>query len=502
MEKNAKKSIYKSVISVSGIVFLAKILGFVKQMVTANAFGATIQTDIISLSEGLVANLDYLLVQALSTAFIPTYIYANTIDPKTARKFVSNLIKVFLGITLIISVLCTVLSPLLSRILAPSYSSELSGQLAKYIRIFAPVLVVIVELAIFNALLKANEKFVPGELIGFNQSVILIALVLTIGNKIGPDTLVVGFYAYAVFNLCYLCVLSRKYWSIVSGNPLADEHVRKLLKMMGPLLLGYSMIFINQQVDKIIVSGLGEGTITAMNYAAVLSNFVSTFIGSITGILFTYITQNIANNNNKKAANLALSSMIQLVTLLLPVSIITVCNSKEIVSVVFGRGKFDGGAVTKCSMALIGYGCMFVPYVLRELFSRFQYAYGDSKRPMINSTIAIVFNIVFSIILSFRLGVLGVTLATSLSVTICAVLNMYTSSKKNRYLYYDLTIKYGPKWIIGGAYCAIIAFIGHTLLGTYPTFLRFLLIIIVSLIGYMAINASTIMPLINRFNKK
>ena len=45
-------------VSVSGIVILAKILGFVKQMITANAFGATIHTDIISLSEGLVANLD------------------------------------------------------------------------------------------------------------------------------------------------------------------------------------------------------------------------------------------------------------------------------------------------------------------------------------------------------------------------------------------------------------------------------------------------------------
>ena len=503
MKNNANKSnIYISVLSVSGIVFLAKIFGFVKQMVTANAFGATIQTDIISLSEGLVANLDYLLVQALSTAFIPTYIYANTINPKIARKFVSNLIKVFLGITICIAVLCTILSPVLSRILAPSYSSELSAQLAKYIRIFAPVLVVIVELAIFNALLKANEKFVPGELIGFNQSVILIILVFAIGKKVGPDTLVIGFYAYALFNLIYLTVLSRQYWAIMSGNPFADEHVLKLLKMMGPLLLGYSMIFVNQQVDKIIVSGLGEGTITAMNYAAVLSNFVSTFTGSIAGILFTYITQNIANNKNKKAADLAMTSMIQMVTLLLPVSIITVCNSREIVSIVFGRGRFDEAAVAKCSLALIGYGCMFVPYVMRELFSRFQYAYGDSKRPMINSTIAIAFNIIFSIALSFKLGVLGVTLATSLSVSICAALNLYTSRKKNKYLKYNRIVRYIPQWIIGSIYCAVIAYFGHNTMQTIPSVSRFLTIATVSLIGYMAINISIIIPLINRLMKR
>ena len=38
-------------VSVSGIIVIAKILGFDKRMVTANAFGATIQTDLISISE-------------------------------------------------------------------------------------------------------------------------------------------------------------------------------------------------------------------------------------------------------------------------------------------------------------------------------------------------------------------------------------------------------------------------------------------------------------------
>ena len=95
MESN-KKKIFHTMASVSGLVILSKILGFVKQIVTANAFGATIHTDIITLSEGLISNLDYLLVQALSTAFIPTYIYAKASDRKESDKFVSNTIILFL----------------------------------------------------------------------------------------------------------------------------------------------------------------------------------------------------------------------------------------------------------------------------------------------------------------------------------------------------------------------------------------------------------------------
>lgn len=502
MDKKTNRNILGTMLSVSGIVILGKLLGFVKQMVTANAFGATIQTDIISLSEGLVVNIDYLLIQALATAFIPTYIFAKSENPDNCKRFVSNTIKVFLLLTVSIALLFIIGAPIISRILAPSYDSDLSRTLSNYIRIFSPVLIIIVEMAIFNALLKANESFIPGELIGFNQSVILIILVLLIGKKIGPDTLVIGFYAYGIFNLLFLMIHSRKLWRIQKGNPFIDEHVKKLIVMMGPLLLGYSMVFINQQVDKIIVSGLDEGTVTAMSYAAVLSNFICTFIGSISGILFTYITQNIAEGYDDKAANLTTKSVVQMITLLLPISVLTVFNSSDIVKIVFGRGRFDATAVAICSLALIGYGLMFVPYVLREMFCRVQYAYGDSKRPMINSSIAIVFNIVFSIILSRFMGVLGVTLATSISVIICAILNIRSSCHRNSYIKIKDYFKYLPQWILGIIICIVVTYVGRALLSGSATIIRFIVIAIVAGLIYLIITYPILKPLVKRMLRR
>ena len=496
-----KNGITGTLLSVGGIVILAKIFGFIKQTVTANTFGATIQTDIISLSEGLVGNLDYLLVQTLATAFIPTYIYAKSEDKEKGDLFISNAIKVFLIISLAISAAVFAGAPLVSRVLAPSYPAAQSAWLAKYIRIFAPVLVVIVELAIFNAVLKANEIFLPGEMIGLNQSLILIALVLLFGNRWGPDTLAVGFYAYALFNLTFLIFMSRNLWHFRRGNMFADPNIRKLLLMMGPLLLGYAMVFINQHVDMIIVSGLGDGTVTAMGYAAVLSNFVGTFVGSLCGVLFTYVTQGIAEKRDRDAAELTMKSACQIGTLLLPISILIVICSKDIVTIVFGRGKFDATAVQSCSMALIGYGSMFVPLVARELFSRFQYAYGDSKRPMINSTIAIVFNIVFSILLSRFMGVLGVTLATSISVLISAVLNVFSSRKKNRHINLHGIARYIPIWLVGALACAGIALGGMRLLAGAGSLLRFVCITAAALAVYGVIALPIIKPLIGGLMK-
>lgn len=496
MENKRDKSILRTMASVSGIVVLAKILGFVKQMVTANAFGATMHTDIISLSEGLVGNLDYLLVQTLATAFIPTYIHARSQDEEGGAYFVSNTIKACLLLSLAIATVVFFAAPVISRVMAPSYTPEHSAWLAKYIRIFAPVLVLLTELAVFNALLKANKVFVPGEMIGLNQSVILIALVLLFAGQWGPDTLVVGFFAYALFNLGFLMFMSRDMWDIRRGNPFLDPNIHKLVRMMGPLLLGYAMVFINQQVDKIIVSGLGTGTVTAMGYAAVLSNFVGTFVGSLCGVLFTYVTQGIADKRDEDAAALTMRSFFQIGTLLLPVSILTVICSKDIVTIVFGRGKFDATAVQSCSMALVGYGCMFVPLVARDMFSRFQYAYGDSKGPMINSTIAIVFNIVFSILLSRFMGVLGVTLATSISVLISAVLNITSSRKKNRHINMSGLARYIPMWIVGALACVGIALGGMRLLAGAGTLTRFACITAAALSVYGVIALPIIKPLI------
>ena len=481
-------------ISVSGIVVLAKILGFVKQLTTAAAFGATVQTDLISISEGLITNIDYLLVQTLSIAFIPTYINIKTNGSENTERFVSNVIKVFLFITITIAAIVFATAPVISKILAPSYQPELSSRLTRYIKVIAPVLILIVGSAIFNSLLKANETFIPGELISVNQSIILIVLVAFIGDHIGPDTMVVGFYAYAVINLVFLMICSSKLWTLSRGNPFKDNHIKDMLSMMGPLLLGYSVVFIDQQVDKIIVSGLGEGTITAMNYAAVLSNFISTFTGSLCGVLFTYITKDVADRKEKEAAGLTTRSASQLITLLLPLTILTVANAHDIVTVIFGHGKFNPTAIESCSLALMGYGFTFVPFALRELYSRFQYAYGDPKRPMINSTVAIIFNIVLSIILSRYVGVFGVTLATSISILVCGILNIRSSYEHNNYIDAKKILCNAPTLVLGSTICVIISLAGQNFLSNVHVIIRFCIISVASICAYSAINVKTVLP--------
>lgn len=479
-----KNSLLKTLFSVTGIVFFGKALGFVKQIIVAGAYGATIETDLISLAEGLTANIEYVIVQTLITAFVPIYLQAKSRSEAESRKFVSDALKLFPLISAGLVEAIILLAPVLSRIIAPTYTAELSGRLAVYLRIFAPVLLLFTMQAIFHALLNANEKFLPGQLIGCNQSVIIITLTLIFGRLWGPNTLAVSFVLYPLVNVIYLGIWSRKFWRIGEGLPELSDSLRAMLRMLGPLLLGYAAIFVNQQVDKIIVSGMAAGTVTAMGYGATLSNFVATIIGTVCSVLYTRLSQNVAAGNQREAADFSIRAVERLVYIFLPISIITVVCAKDIASAVFLRGAFDEKAAIGAGYALAGYAFSFVPTAVKSVFSRLQYGHNNTKWPMINNSIGIGGNILLSLLLYKPLGIFGVTLASSAAELISAVLNMISAKKQAKELQLKKLWHHLPWWFIGGTVCILLARYGQTRFSEMGTLLRFVLITLLAGGGY------------------
>ena len=484
--------------SVTGVILLSKLLGFVKQMVMAGAFGATMETDLINLSQGFVSNLKYLLVQTLLTSFISVYLYDGSRSREEGERFAADTLKLF---TLIAGALAAVMlaaAPWIARILAPTYDPEQSARLAAYLRLYAPVLLCFVWIAVFQALLEGNKRFLPGQLESVNQSVLIMLCIAVLRPVLGVGTLVAGFFACMVWNTVFLGVLSRPYWRLTRGNPFANPLVRELLRMIGPLLLGYSMIYVNEQVDKILVSGLEAGSVTALQYSAVLSNLVGTFIVSFSSILFTYITTRIARGDQQGAANLVLRAAGLMLLLFLPVSILTVLCAEDIVTVAFGRGAFGADSVRIAASALMGYGVSFAPMVLRELFSRFQYGYKDSRTPMINSTAGILLNIALSIALCPHFGVLGVTFASSVSVIVCGAANAVTARRHNAHLRFGPLLRQLPLLAAGGLVCWLIARWTLVWMGAWPPLFRFAGTVLLAGGGYFLV----VSPLLIRLLRK
>lgn len=490
-------TIFRSAFSVTGVILLAKLLGFVKQMTAASLFGATLETDLITLSQGSLIDIQYLLSQVLLTAFTSLYIHIREQeDPLAASRFVSGTLRAFSLIALAVSSLFALFAPLIVRIIAPSYSPALSARLSGYLRIYAPLLVIFIWMAVFQALLNAQERFVPGELISVNQSLIFLAAVFLFRSRLAERSMILAFFLYTVYNALYLGFCARRYWRWTPGQTFSDPAVRKLFHMAGPLLLGYSMVYVNQQVDKILVSGMGDGAVTALTYGATLSNLVTTFIVSFCGILFTYVTVTISHGEAEQAAQTALLGSRTLISLFLPVSILAVCCAEDIVRIVFGHGAFDDAAVAAAAHSLRGYCVVFVPLVFREVYSRFQYGYQETRRPMVNSVLGILCNIALSIALSRPFGIWGVAFASSFSVAVCGLLNFLTSRRCNASVRLRGLLPSVPWWILGSAAVYGSARFCLRQFASYSSLPRFVLTALIGLACYGLVTAPALWKLL------
>ena len=497
-----KISVLKAFSSVTSVILISKIMGFVKQMITASNFGATLETDLISLSEGFIGNAQYVLVHVLLTSVSSVYIYLKKDDELEAKRFAVDIGKAFGIISGAVVSLILLFAPALAKLIAPTYTQENSAALANYLRIFSPTLILFSMGAIFNAVLSANKRFIPGQLAGMIQSVILIICVLTLKPILGVNVLAVGFLAYVIVDTLFLGIVSKPYWKLSRGNPFSSAAVRQQLRMAGPLFVGYSMIYINQLVGKVLISGLETGSVTAMGYASVLSNLVSTIISSFCGILAPYITNRVVNTEEKKAADIVTRAANIMTLTFLPITILTVVCSVDVVTIVFGRGAFNTQNIQVAARALAGYAISFVPMVLRGLYGQIQYSYQNSKAPMINSSIGIVVNIILSIILCPLYGVWGVTFASSVSVIICGVLNVITARKCNSHLRFLPLLRSLPLMVIGGVACAAIAVWIQNASWANSPLLRFGLATVIGGIAYLLIVSPMLLRLLRNHKQK
>lgn len=419
-----EKRIIKASFSITLIGVIVKLIGFIKQIVIANFYGATYQTDDFFLVSGFVGNVAYLICTTLSITFLSMYVESKHDETALERnKFVSSVIVIFEGLALIAGGILYVFAPQISRILAVGYDQASLAPVIEYMHLFSFVIIIQVMITILGTVLNAEKKFLPYQTIGAIQSVVIIVSVICLSNQMGIYALVISFIAAYFFQFLYLLVFARKYIKFVLVRPFKDNRVKKLFRLIAPLLVSYGITEINQVVDKMVSTYLGEGVVSALSYSQVISSSINQlFVVSVGTVIFSYFTDYAAKGEESKIKE-SLGQMLIIVSMiLLPISIMLTVDAQEIVKVLYERGNFDAAAVGNTALAQIGYAAGLWFLGIRELLVRTHYAYQDTKRPTINSVISVLFNIVLSIVLSRTLGILGITLASSISMVISVVL--------------------------------------------------------------------------------
>ena len=412
------RAIARATVVIAVINLTSKLLGFIRDMVIAREFGATGATDAYLVAYTVPYVLMNILAIALATVVVPIF---SEYQSKGQRQEAWRL---FATVTNLTALAFAVLSgigmlgaPFLVKIIAPGLSPEVSQLTVELTRIMLPMLVFMGVSTLFNGLLNANNVFaLPAFTIVLANSVVIIST-LTLGKVMGIHGVALG----TMLGMVLAAVVQVPKLYRIGFRPRFDfdwhnPGAKKVMAMMFPVALGVSVNQLYIIIDRMLASGLAEGSISALNYANKLILLpLGLFVMAIGTAFYPTLTRQAVDSSAGNMADTLRRAFRMVVLLSLPAGVGLFVLRYPIVKLLFERGAFDARATEMTAFALLFFSIGLVGQSVNVILTRGFYALHDTRTPVKLTVVTVLINLAFSLML---IGVLqhgGLALANSIA---------------------------------------------------------------------------------------
>jgi len=428
-----KQSILQATFLLTLVTLISKVLGFVREMSIASVFGAKTITDAYVVAQVLPATLAGLVGGALTTVFIPVFLeQKEKYGEKQAWEAANTIISVSIVYLFIATVFALIFTYPFITLIAPGFSQERRDLTVLITRMMLPGLVVYGLLGLFTGLLQSYKHFFIPAIGGLLFNIFIIGFVLLFGKRFPAGSLalgnLMGILSQVVIAFWYLKKrMSHLGWHIDFKHPA----IKQTLYLMIPILIGTSAGYLNLIVDRIFASGLPEGSISALNFAARVRDLpISLFASSIATAVYPTTSELVANNEIDKIKNILNKILNFTWLIIIPASVGLIVLDQNIIRLLFERGAFDARATYLTAGALKFYSLGLFAIAASPIVARTFYSFQDTVTPVVVSFISIGMNIIFNAILVKVMALEGLALATSISGSISFILLIYLLRRK------------------------------------------------------------------------
>jgi putative peptidoglycan lipid II flippase len=436
-----QQSVARSAGIVSIAVMFSRVLGLIRETLFAKYFGAGFLYDAFLVGFRIPNLLRDLFAEgALSAAFVKVFTdYQIKNSEKEAWRLASL---IFNGLAVVLSVICIAgifLSPVFVKIITYNYlgdpnhyyPAEKAALATVLMQIMFPFILLVALAALAMGVLNTKGKFgIPASAsTAFNIFSIIFGLGIAyyladgpwekavdkiavppdaaqwaiIGMAIGT---LIGGAAQFLIQLPSLWKVGFRFTPRVS---FSDPGVKRVMRLMGPAIIGTGAIQIKVLVDTIVASGI-DGGASWLSYAFRLMQFPIGVFGVAIGTAAIPTLSRLASENNTDKFRSTLSDAIKLVFLLaLPSACGLVVLGDPIISLIYQRGEFDAFDTNMTSWALAAYSVGLAGYAAIKVLSPAFYALDDAKTPMYISLVSIIVHVPASFGLMQLLSTVGVT---------------------------------------------------------------------------------------------
>ena len=432
----------KSAGTIGALTGVSRVLGFVRDMVIATAFGTGLGAEAFVVSFKIPNLLRDLVGEgAANSAFVPVMTECREKHPRDFWKLVSTLFLIMSLVLLFLMALGILFTPQLVALLAPGFLQSVDPEkfplTVKLTRTIFPYIFLIGLSALAMGVLNTLKEFKSSALGPALLNVCIIVAAYFFEPRFGPMALVFGVLLGGVCQLAYQVPPLLKNGFHLTAPSFERGFVRKIGKLLLPRAFGSALYQINIFVDSILASfetWVGVGGQSALYYSNRIFQLPLAIIGvSLAQAILPIFSTQIVRGDHEGFRNTLTAALRSLMFLVIPASLGLVVWAKPIVRTLFEHGKFDAYSTEITSGALFYYAFGLLSCCLIKIFVNAFYSMQDTRTPVKTMLFSVVLNVALSLLLMKSLKIGGLALASSISATV----NLFL-------LYYFLRKKIGP----------------------------------------------------------
>jgi putative peptidoglycan lipid II flippase len=427
-------SAFSATLLLMASVTLARVIGYLREMYVAWAFGAGPKTDAYVAAFTIPDFLFYILAGGTaSITFISIYArHTAKGEERQAQQAFNSTITIMTMVTLLGTILIEIFTPQLVRLIFPKFTAEQLALCVHLTRILLPGQIFFYAGGIVSAVLYSRRMFlypalspvfygsfiILGGLLGAHKhGIAALAYGALAGSFVGP--FLINAFGAAKAELRYE-------WSFDWRNPQFREWVRLSI----PLMLGVSLVSADDWILRYFASG-GSGEITRLNYSKRLFALPISILGQAAGqASMPFFARLFGEGKRSEFAQTVNQSVYRISAASLLATALMVPASLPLVDLAFRRGHFTFADSLSTSVYFAWFSLSLSLWSAQALYARAFYAAGDTLTPMVASTLIVIASLPLYSAMFRHFDIAGLAMASDLGIMLHTVVLAWLLSRK------------------------------------------------------------------------
>lgn len=417
---------------------VSRVLGFIRDMVVARAFGASAIADAFYVAFRIPNLFRELLAEGtMSAAFVPVFTELLTRrDRDAAWRLASRIFTLLLLAAVVVTCIGVLAAPLIVQLIAPGFDRtgsqhELTVLLT---RIMFPYLIFMSLSALAMGMLNSLRSFSAPAMapLSFNLMIIGCALWLAPHMETPALGLAIGVLlgGFAQFAVQIPALIGQRMVPIPRWQP-NHPAVRKVGALIIPVIFGLSVTQVNLLVNTLLASYLDEGSVSYLYYGMRLIHFPLGIFGvALATAILPSLSALAARGDLAGVANGVRDGLRLILYVMIPAMIGLMALRIPMVSLLFERGAFDSTATAGVAGAVLAYASGLWAFATVRIAASTFYAMQDTATPVRIAAIAMAVNLVLNLALMGPLAHMGLALATALAAMVNVGLLLWALGKR------------------------------------------------------------------------